>query len=66
VVGGSLIRNSKKYDYKFEFLGDSLTTAFGVMSGTNPVCFLRMKSIQNCRESWAVHLSSMFNADYRL
>lgn len=25
-----------------------------------------MKKIQNCRESWAVHLSNMFNADYRL
>lgn len=25
-----------------------------------------MKTIQNCRESWAVQLSSMFNADYRL
>jgi hypothetical protein len=25
-----------------------------------------MKSIQNCRESWAVHLSNMFKAEYRL
>lgn len=25
-----------------------------------------MKKIQNCRESWAVHLSNMFNAEYRL
>lgn len=43
-----------------------MTTAFGVMSGRNPKCFFKMKNIQNCRESWASHLSNMFNADYRL
>lgn len=43
-----------------------MTTAFGAMSGRNPTCFIKMKSIQNCRESWAVHLSNIFNADYRL
>jgi hypothetical protein len=66
VEAGVLLKNSKRYDYKFDFLGDSVTTAFGVMSGSNPICFLSMKNIQNCRESWAVHLSTMFNADYRL
>ena len=25
-----------------------------------------MKSIQNCQESWAVHLSKKLNADYRI
>jgi hypothetical protein len=66
IEGGNLVKNSKRYDYKFDFLGDSVTTAFGVMSGRNPICFLSMKKIQNCLESWAVHLSNMFNADYRL
>ena len=64
--GGVLKKKDVKYDYKFEFLGDSITTAFGVLSGRNPICFLKMKSIQNCQESWAVHLSKMFNADYRI
>lgn len=36
------------------------------MSGSNPVCFLRMRHNQNCLESWAVHLSKMLNADYRI
>jgi hypothetical protein len=36
------------------------------MSGRNPVCFLKMKQIQNCLYNWAVHLSNMFNADYRI
>lgn len=47
-------------------MGDSVTTAFGVMSGRNPICFLKMKQIQNCLENWAVHISNMFNADYRI
>lgn len=33
----------------FDFLGDSLTTAFGDLSGRNPICFLKMKQVQNCR-----------------
>lgn len=36
------------------------------MSGRNPICFLKMKQIQNCLESWAVHLSNMFDADYHI
>jgi len=43
-------------------MGDSLTTGFGVMSNTNPLCFFKMKYVQNCRESWASHLSKTFNA----
>lgn len=66
VEGGKLVKNTKDYDYKFEFMGDSLTTAFGVMSGRNPICFLNMKNIQNCQLSWGVQLSKMFNAEYRI
>jgi hypothetical protein len=49
IQGGTLVKNKIKYDYKFDFLGDSVTTAFGVMSGRNPICFLNLKHIQNCR-----------------
>lgn len=59
-------KKQRRYDYKFQFIGDSITTAYGVLSGRNPMCFFRMKSIQSCLECWAVHLSKMFNADYRL
>lgn len=47
-------------------MGDSLTTGFGVESGTSPLCFFRMKQVQNCLESWATHLSEHFNAEYRI
>lgn len=66
VTGGTLVARKEQFAYKFDFLGDSITTAFGVLSGTNPVCFLRMKQIQNCLESWASHISKKFNADYRI
>lgn len=60
------MKKEESYRYRFDFLGDSITTAFGVLSGTNPICFLKMKQIQDCTESWATHLSKKFNADYRV
>jgi hypothetical protein len=62
LTGGNLVPYEQKYKYHFDFLGDSITTAFGVLSGANPTCFLKMKHIQSCRESWATHLAGMFNA----
>jgi lysophospholipase L1-like esterase len=47
-------------------MGDSLTTAFGVMGSRNPICFFNMKHIQNCRLSWATHLANKFSAEYRI
>jgi hypothetical protein len=32
--------------------------------GERPIFFLSMKRMQNYKESWAVPLSNMFNADY--
>lgn len=37
------MKKEESYRYRFDFLGDSITTAFGVLSGTNPICFLKMK-----------------------
>lgn len=36
------------------------------MSGTNPICFFKMKEIQNCRQSWASQISKLFDAQYRI
>ena len=54
------------FKYELEFVGDSITSAFGDMSGRNPACFLRMRHNQNCMESWAVHLANQLNAGYRI
>lgn len=32
----NLVRSDRKNEYKLEFVGDSLTSAFGDMSGKNP------------------------------
>jgi hypothetical protein len=61
-----LVQKEEAFKYRLEFLGDSLTVAFGDMSGTNPVCFLRMRHNENCLFSWAVQLSKSLNSDYRL
>ena len=57
---------NEKYQYVLEFVGDSITSGFGDMSGSNPLCFLKMRSNQNCLITWAVVLSEMLQADYRI
>ena len=64
--GASLQKHPKEYRYRFDFLGDSYTSAFGVLSNQNKKCMLNMKHIQSCLESWAVKLSNRFEADYRV
>lgn len=62
----SLIPSPKTHPYKFEFVGDSVTTGFGDMSGTNIKCFFRMRHNQNCMESWAHYLAGRLDAEYRM
>ena len=68
LTGGALAKRPATYKYKFDFMGDSLTTAFGVLGAKRSlaICIFDMKKIQNCRHSWATLLSQRFEADYRI
>lgn len=68
LTGGTLTKRQATYKYKFDFMGDSLTTAFGVLGAKRSlaICIFDMKKIQNCRHSWATMLSQHFEADYRI